>query len=158
MRCTNGLAFLFFACMTSYVEASCYSCPDHSTSTADIGELECQFLTYASFISLFCRCQVGYTGPIFFSDVDVQCVSLNLTSTSAIGESSSSSVAMNLNSTSRIKELDSVYLDEFLLSHSPGLYACALIGIVGSVLNCIANFVLCLWVRKLNQYTWTCRV
>ena len=158
MRCKISLTFLFFACMTSYIEASCYSCPDHSTSTADIGELECQFLTYASFISLLCKCQDGYTGPVFFSDVDVQCVSLNLTSPSVISDSNSTSVVIDTTSTSRIKALDSVDSDEFLFSHAPGLYVCALLGIAGSVLNCTANFLLYLWVRKLNQYTWTCRV
>lgn len=150
MRCKIGLTFLFFACMTSYIEASCYSCPDHSTNSADISDLECQFWTYGIFVSSFCKCQVGYAGPIYFSDVDVQCVSTNLTSTSVISESNSTSKAIDITSNSIIKELDSVDFDKFLLSHAPGLYVCALIGIVGSILNCIANLVLCMWVRNLR--------
>ena len=159
MRNKISLTFLVFSCMTWYIEASCYSCPDHSTSTAHIGELECQFLTYTSFISLFCTCQSGYTGPIFFSDVDVQCVSLNLTSvisetnsTSVISESNSTSVPIDVTSTSpcSVLGLDSVDLDEFLLSHAPGLYVCALLGIVGSILNFISNFILYVWIGNLR--------
>ena len=37
--------------------------------------------------------------------------------------------------------------DQFLASHAPGVFACAVIGLVGAVLNSVAILVLFLWVR-----------
>ena len=37
--------------------------------------------------------------------------------------------------------------DQFLASHAPGVFACAVIGLVGAVLNSLAILALFLWVR-----------
>lgn len=37
--------------------------------------------------------------------------------------------------------------DQFLASHAPGVFACAVIGLVGAVLNSLAILVLFLWVK-----------
>jgi hypothetical protein len=41
--------------------------------------------------------------------------------------------------------------DQFLASHAPGVFACAVIGLVGAVLNSLAILVLFLWVRGLKS-------
>jgi hypothetical protein len=41
--------------------------------------------------------------------------------------------------------------DQFLASHAPGVFACAVIGLVGAVLNSLAIIVLFLWVKGLKS-------
>lgn len=45
--------------------------------------------------------------------------------------------------------------DQFLASHAPGVFACAVIGLVGAVLNSVAILMLFLWVRELKNEVQT---
>jgi hypothetical protein len=53
------------------------------------------------------------------------------------------------------RSIESLDIDKYLASQAPGLYACAVIGLVGAVLNSVAIVVLFLWVRSLKSAVQT---
>jgi len=143
------LKFLIFSCIFVNVRAYCYSCPEHSTSKGDIDVSECKFWTYNFFVVNFCICDVGYSGPFFFSDVDVQCLNLNSTSTDGTSKLNMNSLTTESILNSTIKKISSD-LENFIFVYSPGIYAFVVIGSIGSILNLITIFVLYVHIRNLK--------
>lgn len=48
------------------------------------------------------------------------------------------------------RAIESLDIENYMFSHAPLLYACAVIGLVGALLNSLATFVVVLWVRSLK--------
>jgi hypothetical protein len=160
------------------VKAACMTCPDNSRTLGTIDDFLCPYYTYPQFVFSYCVCKLGY--GYYIQANDVQCISCypgkyrdneadyycsecatgthsdaGATSCTAVAprvlnltDVYSTGIDVDANVSRSIESLD---IDKYLASKAPGLFACAVIGLVGAVLNSVAILVLFLWVKNLKS-------
>ena len=148
--------------------STCYYCPTGKASVRGDGYsaliaapcTDCVAGTYTSSVgATSCSsCADGYKS----ASGDKSCTP-SLNDTNVVNNVSTSKKAVDVHNTvstsNKVVDVDdalnryfeALNVDQFLTSRAPGLFACAVIGLVGAVLNSLAILVLFLWVRDLKS-------